>query len=59
MDERELTAKVEMCNENILRFAKEYVDACLCGEMNSETLDLRKAVEIAKNTNMGEHASRS
>lgn len=59
MNEHELTVKVEICNENILRFAREYVDAYLCDEMDSKNVDLKKAAEIVENPNIGEHTSKS
>ena len=54
-----LTAKIEQCNKNIVRFAKEYVSDYLCDEMDAETVDLPKAVEIAEKTNLGDNPSKS
>lgn len=58
MNESEsLTAKVEVCNENIVRFAKEFAADYL--EIDSGSIDLQKAVEIAESTNVGDGASKS
>ena len=43
-----LTAKVERCNENIVRFAKEFAADYLCDDIDSDSVDLQKAVEIAE-----------
>lgn len=54
-----LTAKVKRCNENIVKFAKEYAADYLCDFMDSDSIDLQKAVEIAESTNVGNGASKS
>ena len=47
-----LTAKVERCNENIVRFAKEFAADYLCDDIDSDSVDLQKAVEIAEKTKL-------
>lgn len=54
-----LTAKVKRCNENIVRFAKKYAADYLCDFMDSDSIDLQKAVEIAEKTNLGDNPSKS
>lgn len=54
-----LTAKVGRCNENIVRFAKEFVSDYLYEYMDSDSVDLQKAVEIAEKTRLGDHPSES
>lgn len=54
-----LTAKIENCNENIVRFAKEFAADYLCDEIDSDSVDLHKAVEIAENTRLGDNPIKS